>query len=100
MINFILLATDDPSQPTAVVNLLADWSKAFNKCNDNIITRMLIAMKVPIWLLRLLMSYLENRKMILQFKGCVSDPLDIAGGMPQGMLLGMILHIMYGTFQD
>ena len=95
MIDFILLATDDPSQPTAVVNLLADWSKAFNKCNHNIIMRILIAMKVPTWLLRLLMSYLENRKMILRFRGCVSDPQDIPGGMPQGTLLGVILYILY-----
>ena len=95
MIDFILVATDDPSQPTAVVNLLADWSKAFNKCNHNIIVRILIAMKVPTWLLRLLMSYLENRKMILRFRGCVSDPEDIPGGMPQGTLLGVILYILY-----
>ena len=95
MIDFILLATDDPSQPTAVVNLLADWSKAFNKCNHNIIVRILIAMKVPTWLLRLMMSYLENRKMILRFRGCVSHPEDIPGGMPQGTLLGVILYILY-----
>ena len=95
MIDFILHATDDPSQPTAVVNLLADWSKAFNKCNHNIIMRILIAMKVPTWLLRLLMSYLEKRKMILRFRGCVSDPKDIPGGMPQGTLLGVILYILY-----
>ena len=37
MINFILSATDNPNQPKAVLNLLADWSKAFNKCNHNII---------------------------------------------------------------
>ena len=95
MIDFILHATDDPSQPTAVVNLLADWSKAFNKCNHNIIMRILVAMKVPTWLLRLLMSYLEKRKMILRFRGCVSDPKDIPGGMPQGTLLGVILYILY-----
>ena len=95
MIDFILLATDDPSQPTAVVNMLADWFKAFNKCNHNIIVRILIAMKVPTWLLRLMMSYLENRKMILRFRGCVSHPEDIPGGMPQGTLLGVILYILY-----
>ena len=95
LIDFILSATDNANKPTAVVNLLADWSKAFNKCNHNIIMRILIAMKVPMWLLRLIMNYLEQRKMILRFRGCSSDPEDIPGGMPQGTLLGVILYILY-----
>ena len=95
MIDFILLSTDNSNKPTAVVNLLADWSKAFNKCNHNIIMRILVAMKVPMWLLRLIMSYLEHRKMILRFRGCSSDPEDMPGGMPQGTLLGVILYIIY-----
>ena len=33
--------------------------------------------------------------MILRFRGCVSDPQDIPGGMPQGTLLGVILYILY-----
>ena len=95
MIDFILSATDDPNKPTAVINLLADWSKAFNKCNHNIILRILSSMKLPAWLLRLIMSYLEHRKMILRFRGCSSDPKDMPGGMPQGTLLGVILYILY-----
>ena len=33
--------------------------------------------------------------MILRFRGCVADPKDIPGGMPQGTLLGVILYILY-----
>ena len=95
MIDFILSATDDPNKPTAVANLLADWSKAFNKCNHNIIMRILTYLKIPMWLLRLVMSYLEHRKMILRFRGCTSSPKDMPGGMPQGTLLGVILYILY-----
>ena len=95
MINFILSATDDSNQPAAVINLMADWSKAFNKCNHNIIMRILTAMKVPMWMLRLIMSYLEKRKMILRFRGCSSEAKDMPGGMPQGTLLGVILYILY-----
>ena len=95
MIDFILLSTDDSNKPTAVVNLLADWRKAFNNCNHNIIMRILVAIKVPMWLLRLILSYLEHRKMILRFRGCSSDPEDMPGGMPQGTLLGVILYILY-----
>ena len=95
IINFILEKTDDPNKPTAVVNLLADWSKAFNKVNHNIIMRILVALKVPQWLLRLLLSYLQNRKMILRFRNCSSDPKDLPGGCPQGTLIGVILYILY-----
>ena len=95
MIDFILSATDDSNKPTAVVNLLADWSKAFNKCNHNILMRILVVMKVPTWLLRQIMSYLKNRKMILRFRGCTAHPKDMPGGMPQGTLLGVILYILY-----
>merc|ERR1711867_388783 len=57
--------------------------------------RILTAMKVPMWILRLIMSYLEHRKMILRFRGCSSQPKDMPGGMPQGTLLGVILYILY-----
>ena len=56
--------TDDSSSPKGVISLLADWSKAFNLVNFNIVMRILITLKVPEWLLRLMISYLENRKMV------------------------------------
>ena len=39
IIDFILKNTDNPNKPTSVINLLAYWSKAFNKVNNNIIMR-------------------------------------------------------------
>ena len=71
IIDFILKNTDD-GLPRAVVNLLADWSKAFNKCNHNIFVKILITMNVPEWLLRLITSYLEFRKMVVRFRGVTS----------------------------
>ena len=61
IIDVILKNIDNPKQPKAVINLLADWSKAFNKVNHNIIKRIIIAMKVPHWLLKITLSYLQNR---------------------------------------
>ena len=60
IINFILKSTDNPNKPTAVVNLLAYCIKAFNKVNHNVIMRIGIALKLPQWLLRLLLSYLQT----------------------------------------
>ena len=93
IIDFIMKHTDNPKKPKAVINLLADWSKAFNKVNHNIIIRILIALKVPQWLLRLLLSYLNDRKMILRFRNCCSHPKCLQGGCPQGTLIGVILYI-------
>ena len=95
IINFIMKETDNPTKPTAVINLLADWSKAFNKVNHNIIMRILIALKLPMWLLRLTLSYLTNRKMILRFRNCCSSSKCMPGGCPQGTLIGVILYILY-----
>ena len=95
IINFIVKHTDNPNKPTAVINLMADWSKAFNKVNHNIIMRILIALNVPQWLLRLILSYLQNRKMILRFRNCCSSPKCLPGGCPQGTLIGVILYILY-----
>ena len=95
IIDFIMKHTDNPKKPQAVVNLLADWSKAFNKVNHNIIMRILIALKVPQWLLRLILSYLQDRKMILRFRNCCSHPKCLQGGCPQGTLIGVILYILY-----
>ena len=95
LIDFIFKSTDDSNNPTSVINLLADWSKAFNKVNHNIIMRILVALKVPQWLLRIILSYLQNRKMILRFRNCSSIPKDLPGGCPQGTLIGVILYILY-----
>ena len=95
IINFILKETDNHKKPKAVINLLADWSKAFNKVNHNIIMRILIALKIPQWMLRLILSYLMNRQMILRFRNCCSDPKCMSGGCPQGTLIGVILYILY-----
>ena len=67
------------------------------KVNHNIIMKILIALKVPQWLLRLLTSYLENRKMFCRFRGCSSSVTDIDAGFPQGTLIGGILYILLYT---
>ena len=87
--------TDNDLKPKAVVNLLADWSKAFNNVNHNIVMRILIFLGVPQWILRLILSYLESRKMIVRFRGCQSTSHDIPGSAPQGTLLGVFLYILY-----
>ena len=46
-------------------------------------------------ILRIVLSYLERRKMIVRFRGCESAPQDLPGSAPQGTLLGVFLYILY-----
>ena len=57
--------------------------------------RILVSLRVPQWLLRIILSYLQNRQMILRFRNCCSNPKCLPGGCPQGTLIGVILYILY-----
>ena len=52
-------------------------------------------MGVPGWLLKVVMAFLSNRKMVLRYKGEVSSLKDLPGGGPQGTLLGLLLFLVY-----
>ena len=49
---------------------------------------------VPGWLLKILISYLTERTMVLKYDGAVSDPQSLPGGCGQGSLLGGIMFIV------
>jgi hypothetical protein len=72
-----------------------DFSKAFNKINHNILIKDLVNYGVDGWAIRILSSYLEERKMIVRTSSAVSSPHTMSGGTPQGSLLGVILFITY-----
>ena len=68
---------------------LVDFSKAFNRQDHSILITKLSDMGVPSWLLKIVISFLTNRKMIVRYKGKVSSMKDLPGGGPQGALLGL-----------
>ena len=90
LINFILY-NHDKNDPTAVLACLIDFSKAFNRQNHNILITKLSDLGVPSWLLRLVMAFLEDRSMVVRYKGGVSDPRQLPGSGPQDTLLGLLL---------
>ena len=51
-------------------------------------------MHTPSWLLRIVVSYLSNRSMILRYNGAVSSEKDLPGGSPQGAFLGGLIFII------
>ena len=93
LINFIL-SNQDETAPTAVLECMVDFSKAFNRQDHAILITKLSDMNVPGWLLKLVIAFLSNRKMVVRYKGATSSPKDLPGGGPQGTLLGLLLFLV------
>jgi hypothetical protein len=92
MLDFIHKSLDkSSSKPTAVLTGLVDFSKAFKRIDHNVIVTILADLNIPTCALRLIISYLSNRKMCVRYNGAESAEQDIPGGGPQGGLLTVIL---------
>ena len=92
-INFILLSQDSSDQ-IAVMAAMIDFSKAFNRQNHNILITKLSDMGVPGWLLRIVIAFLKDRKMQVNYKGKFSGIKSLPGGGPQGTILALLLFIV------
>ena len=95
LFNFILKNTDTSTYPKAVIVALIDFSKAFKRIDHNKVIIWLSDWGVPGWILRILVSYLSKRSMILKYKGKQSMKYLMPGGSPQGTLLGVLLYLVY-----
>ena len=51
-------------------------------------------MGVPGWLLRVVMGFLTNRRMVIRYGGKLSSIKKLPGGGPQGTLLGLFLFLV------
>ena len=67
-LNFIL-SSQDSSDQTAVMACMVDFCKAFNRQDHNILVTKLSDMGVPGWLLRIVIAFLKNRTILVNFKG-------------------------------
>ena len=92
-LNFIL-SSQDSSDQTAVMACMVDFCKAFNRQDHNILVTKLSDMGVPGWLLRIVLAFLKNRTMLVNFKGKQSSVKSLPGGGPQGTLLALLLFLV------
>ena len=95
--NFVLY-NQDLSNPRAVLAMMIDFSKAFNRQNHNKLIKILSDMGVPSWLLKIVMAFLSERELILRYKGKSSGRKSLPGGSPQGTRLGMFLFLILINF--
>ena len=63
-------------------------SKAFDLMRVDILTDKLLTMNIPESLIRLLISFLSDRKQRVRFQKCHSETLPTNLGVPQGTILG------------
>ena len=93
LITFIVYNQDLP-ESRAVLAVMVDFSKAFNRQNHQILVTKLSDMGVPGWLLKIVVGFLEKRELIVTFNGAKSGTKDMPGGGPQGTVLGMFLFLI------
>ena len=84
----------DLKQPHAVLLILMDLEKAFNRVSHQQVIEDLADMHVPGWLLLILISYLTGRSMFMKYKGATSSRKFLPGSSPQGAFLGILLFII------
>ena len=93
LVNYILY-NQDLNIPHAVLAVMVDFSKAFNRIDHNRIITILSRMGVPGWLLRIVMGFLTDRELIVRYKGKLSGNKLLPGGGPQGTILGLFLFLV------
>jgi len=76
------------------IALFVDFSKTFDRVDHNVIVSRLIDRGVPHCLIRWLCSYLNERRQAVRIDGQFSQWLTLAGGMPQGSLIGPLTFIL------
>ena len=89
LIDRIITDMDNDETP---INIYLDLSKAFDTIDHSILTAKLKYYGISGSNLRLLSSYLLNRKQYTQINNIKSNILPITTGVPQGSILGPLLY--------
>ena len=93
-LNFILSCQDSRNEQIAVLACMVDFEKAFMRQDHSILITKLSDLNVPGWLLRLVVTFLSERKMVVLYKGAISDVKFMPGGGPQGTMLALLLFLV------
>lgn len=75
--------------------IFLDFRKAFDVVNHQILQRKLEAFGIGGNFLKILRSFLSNRKQCVKIGNCTSDMLPITSGVPQGSILSPTLFQIY-----
>ena len=84
-----ILYNQDLENPKATLMAGVDISKGFNKIEHNECVTRISDMGCPNWLLKIVISYLSKRHLIVRFQGKQSRKAPLDSGCGQGTLLGL-----------
>ena len=84
----------DLRQPQAVLAVLIDLKKAYNRVSHLHVIQDLYDMHAPGWILAIMFSYLSGRSMTMSYGKSSSSLKSLPGSTPQGALLGGIIFIV------
>ena len=94
----ILENIEDPRAGNLLTSI--DYAKAFNRVDFTHCLRSLKAKGVCTEILRIVASFLTNRKMTIKIGNSFSSLSTVMGGVPQGSLLGvMLFHLSIDNFE-
>ena len=85
-----ILDTNNETEKYAVVAQLVDWSKAFDRQDPKLCIESFIKNGVRPTIIPVLISFFQNRKMIVKWHGITSTQRDLPGGGPQGSTFGLL----------
>ena len=96
MFNILVsLDTNKQSELFAVILNMVDWSQAFDRMNHKLGIQSFIDNGVRPSLIPTLLSFFQDRSMVVKWKGCFSSSRQLPGGGPQGWTLGVYFSIKW-----
>ena len=95
MLNKVLtsLEGEKNSKPFAVILEMIDWKQAFDRQSHQIGIKSFQKNGVRAGLFPILMSFFQNREMVVKWNGLFSKPRPLPGGGPQGDILGILEYL-------
>ena len=93
MIDTIRKYQDDPEHLSVVMNSY-DWKSAFDKLDPTEVAIKCIKIGIRSSITKILIDFMNERKMEVKMNGYSSTSYDLIGGSPQGSILGQLLYII------